>query len=560
MPEDLNLVNKLYYGDNLIIMREFIPDECVDLIYLDPPFNSKATYNVLFHEKDGSDSPAQITAFEDTWHWDMAAAATYEELVKDGPAKLSDLVQALRSFLGTNDMMAYLTMMAVRLVEMRRVLKKTGSIYLHCDPTASHYLKLVMDAIFGVKSFRNEIIWKRSLPHNDPKRYGSIHDTILFYSKGSDFIFNQQHTGLSDEYMESHYSKVDDEGRHYQLTSLAASGPGPARLFGDKTLEPPPGNHWRYSQEKIDELMKQGRIVFTSGGKPRYIRYMDEMKGPALQSIWTDIYAINSQASERLGYPTQKPEALLERIIKASSNEGDLVMDPFCGCGTTIAVAEKLHRRWIGIDVTHLAITLMEHRLVDAFGEQLAPYQVIGDPKDVGGARALAESNRHQFEWWALSLVEARPGQDKKKGSDKGIDGYINFFDDESGKAKKIVVQVKSGHVSVHQVRDLCHVVDREKAAIGVLVSLDKPTSHMKEEAAGFGFYTPEHYPDRQYPRMQLLTVEELLAGAEVKYPKTLAPQATFKTAAPKKKAPKSGDKGHPEAMFEDGLLEQEEP
>ena len=557
MPDDLNLVNKLYYGDNLIIMREFITDECVDLIYLDPPFNSKATYNVLFHEKDGSDSPAQITAFEDTWHWDMAAAATYEELVKDGPAKLSDLVQALRSFLGTNDMMAYLTMMAIRLVEMRRVLKKTGSIYLHCDPTASHYLKLVMDAVFGTANYKNEIIWKRTSAHSDSGACGNAHDILLLYSKDQKgFRWNKQYQAYDESYMESHYRRVDEKGRRFRTSDMTAGG-----LSGGGYEYEWNGVRrvWRCPIEKMRELHDQGRIRYTKNGVAEYIRYLEDMPGVPLQDVWTDVYPVNPMARERLGYPTQKPEGLLERIIQASSNEGDLVLDPFCGCGTTIAVAERLHRRWIGVDVTHLAITLMERRLKDAFGEQLAPYQVIGDPRDLESARALSQSNRYQFEWWALSLVEAKPAQDKKKGSDKGIDGYINFFDDESGKAKKIVVQVKSGHVSVHQVRDLCHVVEREKAAIGVLVSLDKPTSHMKEEAAGFGFYTPEHYPDRKYPRMQLLTVGELLADAEVKYPKTLAPQATFKKAAAKKKAPRSSDRGHPEAMFEDGLLANED-
>jgi site-specific DNA-methyltransferase (adenine-specific) len=560
MPEDLNLVNKLYYGDNLIIMREFIPDECVDLIYLDPPFNSKATYNVLFHEKDGTDSPAQITAFEDTWGWDMAAAATYEELVKEGPAKLSDLVQALRSFLGTNDMMAYLTMMAVRLVEMRRVLKKTGSIYLHCDPTASHYLKLVMDAVFGVKNFRNEIIWKRTSSHSDAQRCGSVHDTLLFYGKSDEVRWNRTFQDYDDTYVESYYRYQEDSGRRFMSDNLTGAGHGPPRIFGVKGEIPPPaGRHWMYDQAGIDRALAEDRIFWTRNGVPRLKKYLDEAEGMPLQDIWTDLQALRSWHQERLGYPTQKPEGLLERVITASSSEGDLVLDPFCGCGTTIAVAERLHRRWIGIDITHLAITLMERRLKDTFGEQLATYQVIGDPKDLESARALAHSNRHQFEWWALSLVEAKPAQDKKKGADTGIDGYINFFDDESGKAKKIIVQVKSGHPQVHHVRDLCHVVDREKAVMGVFVTLEPPTLPMKKEAAGFGFYTPEHYPDRKYPRMQLLTIEELLGGAEVKYPKTLAPQATFKKAAVKKKAPKASDKSHPEAMFEEGLLSEEE-
>jgi site-specific DNA-methyltransferase (adenine-specific) len=499
MPEDLNLVNKLYYGDNLKWLRE-IPDEYVDLIYLDPPFNSKATYNVLFREKDGSDSPAQITAFEDTWHWDMAAAAAFKEL-QVGATKLSDVIEALRSFLGTNDMMAYLTMMAIRLVEMRRVLKKTGSIYLHCDPTASHYLKLLMDAVFGVKNFQNEIIWHYRRWTGESKRFQRMHDVILFYSKDTD-----------EKYFEAPYVPYTDKSskrkEHYHT-----------RIKGDE--------------------------VYITSVDPRGVRDND---------VWL-ISVINPAAKERLGYPTQKPEELLERIIEASCPEGGIVLDPFAGCGTTIAVAERLHRRWIGIDITHVAIQLMEQRLKDTFGDQLAPYEITGHPTDLESARALAHSNRRQFELWALGLVGAHGDQDKKKGADHGIDGAIKFNDDQSGKSKKIIIQVKSGHVSVHQVRDLCHVVEREKAVMGVFVTLDPPTLPMKKEAAGFGFYTPEHYPDRTYPRMQLLTIDELLSGAEVKYPKTLAPQATFKKAAAKKKAPKGGDKSHPEAMFENGPL-----
>lgn len=549
----LDWLNKLYYGDNLFIMREYIPDECVDLIYLDPPFNSKATYNVLFHEKDGSDSPAQITAFEDTWHWDMAAAATYEDLVTNGPAKLADLIQALRTFLGTNDMMAYLTMMAARLVEMHRVLKPTGSIYLHCDPTASHYIKLIMDAVFGWDNFRNEITWQRTGAHSDAKRWGNVADIIFFYTKSSEWHFQQQYVPYTEEYIKERYKYKDEKtGRLYWRNTMTAAGPGPARSFRGVIMEPPTGTHWRFSQEEINRMENEGRIYYSPSGMPYVKSYLDERKGRPVQSMWTDI-VMSKSGKERLGYPTQKPEALLERIIKASSNKGDLVLDPFCGCGTTIAVAERLHRRWIGIDVTHLAITLMERRLKDTFGKELAPYKVIGDPKDLESARALAHSNRHQFEWWALSLVEARPAQDKKKGADTGIDGFINFFDDESGKAKKIVVQVKSGHVGVSQLRDLAHVRKREKAEIAAFVTLEKPTLPMKKEAASEGFYQPEHFPGKKFPRIQILTIEDLLDDAELLYPR-LAPQATFKKAAAKKKS-KEQKAAHPDAMFEEGLL-----
>ena len=530
--------NKLYFGDNLDIMRQYIPDESVDLIYLDPPFNSKATYNVLFAEKNGTRSAAQITAFEDTWHWDMKTEAAYREIVSEGPKKLADLIQSLRSFLGQNDMMAYLVMMAIRLVEMRRVLRDTGSLYLHCDPTASHYLKLVLDASFGAEGFRNEIVWKRTGAHNSAKRYGPVHDVILYYSKSDRYIWNQQYQA-QDEYVEQRYTYVDDRERRFYPVRLIAAGTrkgssGQSWRGIDVTSK---GNHWRYTIEKLEELDAAGDIYWPpGGGLPRLKMYAENAKGSLAQDWWDDISAINSQALERLGYPTQKPLALLERIIKASSNEGDLVLDPFCGCGTTISVAEQFNRRWIGIDITHLAITLMRHRLENAFGTELAPYEVIGDPKDLSSAQALAEQDRYQFEWWALGKVAARPAQDKRKGADTGIDGVLNFFDDNSGKAKKVIVQVKSGHVNAAYVRDLKGVLEREKSPIGVLITLEEPTRPMLQEAAAGGFYEPEHFPGLRYPRLQILTIEGLLSGKHIEYPR-LAPEATFKRAERKRKA-----------------------
>jgi site-specific DNA-methyltransferase (adenine-specific) len=524
--------NKLYFGDNLTILQT-LPDDSVDLIYLDPPFNSNVTYNVLFNEKTGEQSASQITAFEDSWHWGQESEKTFHEIVTTAPKKLADLVQALRSFLGTNDMMAYLTMMAARLDELRRVLKPTGSIYLHCDPTASHYLKLVMDAVFGPQYFQSEIIWKRTSAHSSSKRYGPVHDVILFFSHSDSPLWNPQYQPHDPAYLASHYRNRDKHGRAYTLSDLTAAGvrhgsSGQSWKGFDPTGK---GNHWKFTIENLEQLNETGRIYWPDkkGGWPRYIRYLDEVKGTPLQDVWTDIDPVNAKAAERLGYPTQKPEPLLERIIKASSNEGDIVLDPFCGCGTAIAVAERLHRHWIGIDITHLAITLIKHRLHDAYGENLAPYEVIGDPKDLASAEALAQENRYQFEWWGLGLVDARPAQDKKKGADRGVDGYIYFFDDTSGKARKIIVQVKSGHVTANQIRDLKGTFQREQAEIGVFITLEKPTRPMTTEATTAGFYEPEHFRG-QYPRLQILTIEELLQGKEVQYPR-VAPAATFKKA-----------------------------
>ena len=392
--------NQLYFGDNLSILREHVADASVDLIYLDPPFNSNATYNVLFRERSGDVSAAQITAFDDTWHWSLESERAYQDVITQGPAKVGQLLAAMRAFLGQNDMMAYLTMMAQRMIELHRVLKPTGSIYLHCDPTASHYLKLLLDAVFGATNFKNEITWVRSLPHNDAHRFGRSRDSIFFYGRSVQAEFCPQYRPQKETSVRSHYSE-DDNGRMYQLTSLTAPG-GRGPLFEYKGFE----RNWRFTLENMEALESQGLIWYEPGKLPRRIRYLDESKGSLVQDHWDDITPINSMAKERLGYPTQKPEALLERIINASSNEGDVVLDPFCGCGTAVAAAERLNRRWVGIDITHLAISLIRHRLHDTFGSDLRPYDVIGEPEDAGSAEALARQDRYQFEWW----TPARPG------------------------------------------------------------------------------------------------------------------------------------------------------
>ena len=546
--------NQLYFGDNLDILRNHVADASVDLIYLDPPFNSNANYNVLFQEKGGQQSAAQITAFEDTWHWNLDSESAYQDVVTNGTGKLPDLLQAMRSFLGDNDMMAYLTMMAQRMAEFHRVLKDTGSIYLHCDPTASHYLKLLMDSVFGPQNFRNEIVWKRTSAHNSASRYGPNHDIILFCSRSQTYTWNQVFQKYDESYIQNFYRHVDKKGR-YRLSDLTGAGV----RYGDsgepwRGVNPTEvGRHWAVpraallessdepvdnltSQQKLDLLDQMGIVYWPPNGRvPQRKRYLDESKPEMpVQSTWTDISPIGAQARERLGYPTQKPEALLERIVSASSNEGDVVLDPFCGCGTAIAAAERLNRRWIGIDITHIAITLIRHRLRDTFKDELKPYAVLGQPQDVASALALAtdseNSGRYQFEWWALGLVDARPAQDRKKGADSGVDGYINFFDDNSGKAKRIIVQVKSGHVTRNQIATLKGDMEREKAEIGLFITLETPTRPMEAEATSAGFYTPEHFPDNHYPRIQILTIEELLAGARAEYLR-LAPDTTFRRA-----------------------------
>jgi site-specific DNA-methyltransferase (adenine-specific) len=520
--------NTLFYGDNLFILREHIPSESIDLVYLDPPFNSSRNYNVLFKDEKGVDSESQITAFEDTWHWNLAAEQTYAELLTEAPDHVATMIEALRKFVGSNQMMAYLVMMSARLVELHRVLKQTGSLYLHCDPTASHHLKIILDTIFGSKQFKNEIIWKRTSAHNDSGTYGNAHDILLLYAKSNAFVWNRQYQAYDESYIQSHYRRVDQNGRRYRTSDITAyglSGGGYTYAWEGVT------KLWRVPEERMRELHEQGRIHYTQSGGAEYIRYLDEMPGMPLQDVWDDISPINSQAAERLGYPTQKPLALLDRIIQASSNPDSVILDPFCGCGTAIAAAQKLGRKWIGIDITHLSIALQKYRLEAMFPG--TTFKVVGEPKDIGAARQLASEDRYQFQWWALSLIRPRPlggqegSREGKKGSDKGIDGVIAFIDDTTGKAKRVLIQVKSGHVNSSHIRDLVGTVQREQAAIGVYITLEEPTRDMTSEALKAGFYRSPGW-NKEYPRIQILTVEELLHNAEVKMP----PQfGTFKQA-----------------------------
>ncbi|MGH7786490.1 MAG: DNA methyltransferase [Candidatus Binatia bacterium] len=516
--------NLLYYGDNLDVLRRHVADESVDLVYLDPPFNSNATYNVLFREHHDVKAAAQIKAFEDTWQWDEAAARAFEDAVESG-GRVADALRAFRTFLGDSDMLAYLAMMAPRLVELRRVMKPTASIYLHCDPTASHYLKMLMDGVFGPERFKNEIIWKRTGAHgNVSNAYGDVTDNILFYARGDKPAWTQLFLPLSDELIASKFRYQDPDGRRWQSVTLRNPSVRPNLHYpytasNGVTYEPHP-NGWVCMLERMQKLDREKRLHFPAktGGQLRLKMYLDESPGARLQNLWEDIPPLNSQAQERLGYPTQKPEALLERILCASSEEGAVVLDPFCGCGTAVAVAQRLKRRWIGIDITHLAITLIRHRLQSAFSDT-AQFSVVGEPVSVPDAAALAEQDPYQFQWWALGLVSARPAE-QKKGADRGVDGRLFFHDEERGVTKQIVLSVKAGGTSVPHVRDLVGVLAREKAQIGVLITMQEPTRPMRTEAASAGFYElrigDDHVVHR-FPRLQLLTIAELLAGKSLR-------------------------------------------
>jgi DNA modification methylase len=470
------VTNTLYYGDNLDVLRQHIADESVDLVYLDPPFNSNANYNALFGEQDGARSAAQIQAFTDTWRWDQAAVVDYERTVEKG-GKVADALMAMRTFLGPSDTLAYLSMMAPRLVELRRVLKPTGSIYLHCDPTASHYLKVLFDAVFGAAHFRNEIIWCYTGPGSPRQRqFSRKHDVIFWYSRGDAWTFNAA------------------------AVRIPHSG---------KTLE-------NYKQG----LVGSG---FVAGDE-------DAVRGKIPEDYWP--IAIAPRGKEYFGYPTQKPLALLERIVAASSNPGDVVLDPFCGCGTAVDAAQRLGRGWIGIDITHLAINLVRHRLMDAYGDD-AVFDVIGEPTDIAGAQGLAASDPYQFQWWALGLVGARPVE-QKKGADRGIDGRLLFHDEQGGETKQVILSVKAGHIHRNHVHELRGVVEREHAAIGVLLSMESPTRPMGEEAADAGSYDGPW--GQHYPRLQLLTVGDLLDGRKI----DMSDTASMAANVTHKRAPKA--------------------
>lgn len=495
--------NHLYYGDNLKVLRESIKDSSVDLIYLDPPFNSNASYNVLFKGPQGNDSTAQIEAFDDTWQWGEEAETAFAEVLRSPNGAAAEMLRAMRAFLGENAIMAYLAMMAVRMLELHRVLKPTGSLYLHCDPTASHYLKILLDAVFGARNFRNEIIWQRATAKGDAKtKLAWNHDIILCSSKTEKPFFKPIYAEKDDEYT-GRFRLDDGDGKgKYRLAPLDSPNMRPNLIYEFKGY-PPPAKGWRVSLEVMEQLHSEGRLVFPKSRDGRISKkhYLSEQEGRKLGDVWVDIPPL--QSGQRMGYPTEKPPLLLERILNASSNPGDVVLDPFCGCGTTVHAAQKLGREWIGIDVTHLAIGLIEKRLRDAFAD--VAFTTHGVPTDLGGAQALAEADKHEFEKWALSLIDATPGNQGKKGADGGFDGNRYF-----GKSNRAIVSVKGGrNVGVSMIRDLDSVVARLKADVGILLTLVPPTKPMQAEAAAAGQFELDGF--NPVPRLQVVTIEEAL-------------------------------------------------
>jgi site-specific DNA-methyltransferase (adenine-specific) len=509
------MVNKLYYGDNLEVLRKYIKDESIDLCYIDPPFNSKRNYNQIYNNL-GKEDQAQAQAFVDTWTWDNHANEALEEIQSNYQGKFTsqtiDLIDGLTKVLGKGSLLAYLVSMTLRIVEIHRVLKSTGSFYLHCDPTASHYLKIVLDTIFCSQGgdYIAEITWERTSAHSDSKTFANTTDVIFLYSKRI-LMFNQQFKPYSEEYLKKYYKHQDGKGRFLDRDLTAGGLSGGGYNYDWKGIK----KLWRCPIETMQKYEEQNKLYYTRNGTPRLKQYLEEMPGVPLTNLWNDIPPINSQASERLGYPTQKPEALLERIIKASSNKGDVILDAYCGCGTTIAVAERLERNWIGIDITYQSISLMLKRLEDSFGKNvLDKIELNGIPKDLESAKALAtkpdDRTRKEFEKWAvLTYSNNRAVINDKKGADKGVDA-IAYFQGDKDNREKIIFQVKSGNVKSGDIRDLQGTMTLQGAALGIFITLKPPSKDMVQTAKSAGIYRGR-YMSQSVDKIEIVTVQEIL-------------------------------------------------
>lgn len=525
-------MNKLYFGDNLHVLKRHVRDETVDLVYLDPPFNSNSTYNLLYKSPVGAAVDAQLKAFKDTWRWEEDAAAYAMEEIRQADAHLFRILKALQTGLGEGDLMAYLAMMAVRIIQLRRVMKPTASLYLHCDPTASHYLKIILDAAFGASAFKNEVIWKRSSAHNSANRWGATHDVILFYTKSNKFTWHSVYQKYDQTYIDEFFTHTDAKGRRWRRTDLT----GPGRRNGDsgkpwRHYDPTArGRHWQppsYFYEKyrsltgddlarydliarLDKLDEAGLIHWPekANGSPQGKRYLEDALGVPAQDLILDIAPLHNLARERLGYNTQKPVALMERIVAASSNPGDIVLDPFCGCGTTIHASETLRREWIGIDVAYAAVLVIQDRL--ATWLPAAEYDVDGIPSGEDEARALARIDPYTFQQWAVGVLG---GQPRGRGADRGIDGEIAYLTGPRTYGQAIV-SVKAGqNINPGMLRDLAGVVQREGADMGVFVCVNAPTKELRIEAQRSDLI---ELPGGMRHRLQIVTVKDLIEGPQL--------------------------------------------
>lgn len=509
--------NQLIYGDNLTIMKD-MPSGSVDLIYLDPPFNSQRNYNLIYKKLTGQPVPEQEEAFCDAWDMDPEK----EKMVRDMPIVLRDYgadeglirfweawIKALRQT--QPRLLAYLIYMSYRLFEMRRILKSTGAIYLHCDPTASHYIKVIMDGVFGHQMFMNEITWKRTSAHNSAKRYGPVHDTLLYYAKSDKHTWNGAYTDLDPDYVEHFYRGTDPDGRRYRLSDLTAAGTRNGESGKPwRGIDPTDvGRHWTAVHATLDAWDAAGLIHWPpKGTKPSYKRYLDQMKGQPASDIWTDVPVIAAHAEERLGYPTQKPISLLKRIIEASSNPGDVVFDPFAGCGTAVYAAHLLGRKWIGCDIAILSVQIVRDVLLKRYGlKEGEHYFIHGVPRSVEAAQVLFSQDTRQFQHWSVELAGGFAST--KHSDDRGIDGRIHFETKEG--LKNMVLSVKGGKLTPAFMRELRGTFEREEdTEMGGFICLQPTTKGIDREIAAAGMYT---YQGIDYPRLQLRTIEDLLAG-----------------------------------------------
>jgi len=559
----------LFFGDNLDVLPAYIADESVDLVYLDPPFNSQQSYNVIFKRVDKAPPAAQVKAFDDTWRWDIGSERAFRDVVEKG-GPVSQVLLSFRAFLGPSDMLAYLVMMAPRLVELQRVMKESGSIYLHCDPTASHYLKLLMDAVFGPENFRNEIVWRRTGSNSAAKRFGPLHQTVFYYVKSDKAPFYPVLTPYTTGYIRDYFKYEDERGRY---RPVLLTGPGVRTGESGKAWRhynpTNGGRHWQPSSyvydkyrelagedlaqypllERLDKLDEIGLIWWpkVANGVPNYKYYLDDAPGVMLQDIWAyqpgtegcvygvpnecidqDVKWLSPRDKEKLNYPTQKPVGLLSRIIRAGTKPGDVVLDPFCGCGTTIAAAQILDRRWIGIDITKVAIEVIQDRLKKDY--PTLDYSVRGIPTTMDEVDFLADRDKYAFQQWVCDRLGI--DADIRKGADHGIDGELVRYT-VAGKPWRAVVSVKGGGVNVTQIRDLRGTVEREKADTGIFVTRKLPTKPMRDEAiaAGLG--------DGDIPKIQILTAADLLGGKapQVPLPTMVAQKPLEAVAKPEGKA-----------------------
>ena len=526
----------LVRGDNLEEMRTF-PDDCIDLIATDPPFNSQRNYFVPYRDEHGQEPDTLIRAFTDTWTWGEAAEDAYQHLLVEEGGQIGNTIQGLRQFLNETPMMAYLVMMAVRIVEMHRILKPTGSLYLHCDPSASHYLKIVLDAVFGVANFRNEIVWQRTSAHNDGNRFGRVHDIILSYSKSSQPLWNPIYTEHNSEYVERAYRHEDERGR-YRIGDLTAAGVTQSGESGQtwRGINPSTvGNHWRAPRreawpesveppenyeslsvhEKLDVLDAKGLIYWPPTGRvPGFKRYLSTSRGRRVNDVITDINPLSGQSKERTGYPTQKPIELYKRIVAASSNAGGLVLDPFCGCGTTLMASEELNRHWIGIDLTYLATGAVRQQIERLFPQLRNSVTIAGTPENVEQALELARTNPHGFEEWCVThVLHFRPND--RRGADGGIDGTFRFpLGRVQGRQAygKAVAQVKGGNYTLSHIRDFRTAMQNVEADLGVFVVTTPPTRGMLTEASRAETYR-HPFLDMEAPRLQIYEIQNYFRG-----------------------------------------------